>query len=186
VRAATALVFDPIAVAAYWRAAGPVRWFAADPRFDAQVRLRLGALHTAAASGALAGLDREPVPALAVLILLDQVPRNIFRGTAGAFATDAMALAAARRAIDRRFDGRIAWQMRQFFYLPLMHSEDLADQERCVALFTAAALPEGVRFAEIHCDVIRRFGRFPHRNAFLGRTPTPEEERYLAEGGFRA
>jgi uncharacterized protein (DUF924 family) len=176
---------DPVAIVAYWRAAGPSRWYAADPRFDAQVRLRLGAPRAAAAA-APPPVPDHPIPALAALILLDQVPRNIFRHRAEAFATDPAARAVARAAIARRFDRRVVQPLRQFFYLPLMHSEDLADQERCVALTRAAGDRILIGFAETHRDVIRRFGRFPHRNAARGRTPTAAETRFLAEGGFAA
>jgi uncharacterized protein (DUF924 family) len=176
--------FDPVAVVAYWRAAGPARWFKADPLFDAQVRLRLGAAHDIAAGAA--EVPDDPVGLLALLILLDQVPRNIFRGTVRAFATDPPAREAARYALARRFDARVPRLMRGFFYLPLMHSENLADQEHSVALYRAMAEPQALKFAEIHADVIRRFGRFPHRNTFLGRAMRPEEQKFLDDGGFRA
>lgn len=178
--------FDPAAVVAYWRAAGPSRWYAGGPRFDAQVRLRLGPARAAAVAAPPS--PDNPSAALATLILFDQVPRNIFRGQAEAFATDPLARAVARAAIARRFDRRVPHLhlLQQFFYLPLMHAEDLADQERCVALCRAAGDEMLLRYAEIHRDVIRRFGRFPHRNAALGRTPTAAETRFLADGGFSA
>jgi uncharacterized protein (DUF924 family) len=177
--------FDPRAVVAFWRAAGPSRWFKADPSFDAEVRRRLGALHEQAAAGDLAVPD-TPTGLLALLILLDQVPRNIFRGTPRAFATDPQAREVSRHALRRGFDRRVPAVLRGFFYLPLMHSEDLADQERCLALYRALGQPEALRFAEIHADVIRRFGRFPHRNAALGRPSSAEEQAFLDAGGFRA
>jgi uncharacterized protein (DUF924 family) len=124
--------------------------------------------------------------ALAGLILLDQVPRNIYRGRARAFATDAAARQISRGAVARRFDRRVIRPLRQFFYLPLMHSENLADQDRCLALCRAYGDPTVIHFAEIHRDVIRRFGRFPHRNAALGRFMTAAEKSFLAEGGFSA
>jgi uncharacterized protein (DUF924 family) len=175
----------PNEVVAFWRAAGPSRWYKADPMFDRLVRLRLGAAYEAAARGELGDWAASPVGALALLILLDQAPRNIFRGTPRAFATDAAALAVADTAIQRKFDRTFGQPLRQFFYLPFMHSEQLADQERCVALMAAHGGPENLRYAEIHRDVIARFGRFPHRNPILGRTPRPDEEKFLADGGFR-
>jgi uncharacterized protein (DUF924 family) len=108
----------------------------------------------------------------------------MFRSTARAFAADPIARAAAARAIARQFDRAFANPVRRFFYLPYMHSEDVADQERCIALCRAAADPEGVLHAEIHADIIRRFGRFPHRNAVLARVTSPDEQAFLDTGGF--
>jgi uncharacterized protein (DUF924 family) len=173
-----------LGVVGFWRAAGYARWFASDPLFDALVRLRLGRLRDRAAAGALDGWIASPQGALALIILLDQAPRNLFRGTPQAFATDALALTAAEEAIALGHDARVAAPMRSFFYLPFEHAEDLACQRRCVALFRALGDAEGLRYAEIHRDVVERFGRFPHRNAILGRPSLPEEERFLAEGGF--
>ena len=181
----TAPLPNPAEVVAFWRASGPSRWYKASPMFDRLVKMRLGAAHEAAARGELADWAANPVGSLALLILLDQAPRNIFRGTPRAFATDATALAIADRALKQKFDRSIAPPMRQFFYLPFMHAEDVAAQERCLALMAAHGGAENLRYAEIHRDVIARFGRFPHRNAILGRTPRPEEEKFLAEGGFR-
>lgn len=152
--------------------------------FDALVRARLGRLHEAAASGALDHWGATPEGALALLILLDQAPRNIFRGTPRAFATDPLALAIAEVAVDRGLDRRVPKTMRWFFYLPFEHAENPAAQARCVALFEAMNEPDGLRYARIHADVIDRFGRFPHRNAILGRSSTEDERRFLAEGGF--
>jgi uncharacterized protein (DUF924 family) len=118
------------------------------------------------------------------VLLLDQFPRNAFRGTPRMYATDAQARAAASAAIDAGHDQAFEDALRQFFYLCFMHSEDLADLDRCVAL-NAAAGGESLRYAQHHREIVRRFGRFPHRNAVLGRASTPEEERFLAEGGFR-
>ncbi len=173
-----------LAVGAFWRAAGYDRWFGASAVFDALVRTRLGRLHDDAATGALDPWDATPEGVLALLILLDQAPRNIFRGTPQAFATDPLALAIAEAAIDRGFDRRVPKAMRWFFYLPFEHAEDPAAQARCVALFQAMNEPDGLRYARIHADVIERFGRFPHRNPILGRSSTEDERRFLAEGGF--
>lgn len=176
--------FDPEQVVAFWREAGPPRWFAKDRDFDAEVRRRFLRHHEAAVAGALAAWEEAPASALALLIVLDQFPRNIFRDDARAYAADAQARGVADRAMARGFDRAFDNPYRRFFYLPLMHSEDLADQERCIRLCRDAADPEGVKFAEIHADIIRRFGRFPHRNAELGRPSTEDEEAFLAAGGF--
>jgi uncharacterized protein (DUF924 family) len=173
----------PADVVAFWRAAGPKRWFEKDDAFDEDIRRRFLAVHEAAAAGKLGAWEDNAEGALALLILLDQFPRNMFRGNARTFATDPLARAIASRALLNGFDG-VFPEMRQFFYLPFMHSEDLADQERCIALYKAAGDADGVKWAELHADIIRRFGRFPHRNAVLGRTTTPEEQAFLDSGGF--
>ncbi len=154
--------------------------------FDAELRERFLATHEAAAAGRLSVWEDTAEDALALVIALDQFPRNMFRGTARAFSTDALALAAARRAIGRGFDLKTPMPERNFFYLPFEHSENLADQERCVALTEATGDAEAVKWAKVHLDVIRRFGRFPHRNAALDRASTPEEIAFLGDGGFRA
>ncbi len=170
-------------VVAFWRAAGPDRWFDKDTAFDNKIRRRFFKLHEAAAAGKLAAWEANAEGALALLILLDQFPRNMFRGQPRAFATDPLALAVASRAILNGFDGAVPG-MRGFFYLPFEHSEDLADQEKAVAFYKAAGDADGVKWAEIHADIIRRFGRFPHRNAVLGRITAPEEQKFLDQGGF--
>ena len=173
----------PAAVIAFWREAGPDRWFNKDTAFDDEIRRRFLALHEAAAAGKLTEWETSSEGALALLILLDQFPRNMFRGQARAFATDPLALAVASRAILNGFDGTFP-DMRSFFYLPFEHSEDLKDQERALTLYKASGDADGLRWAEIHADIIRRFGRFPHRNAILGRVSTPEEQKFLDDGGF--
>jgi uncharacterized protein (DUF924 family) len=173
----------PQDVLAFWRAAGPDKWFAKDAAFDAEIAEKFLATYEAAAAGALAwGTTAEG--ALALLIVLDQFPRNIFRGSARAFAADPLAREVAVRAIDRGFDGQVAPAERSFFYLPFEHSETLADQERCIALNRASHDADALKWAEIHADIIRRFGRFPHRNAVLGRATTAEEQAFLDGGGF--
>jgi uncharacterized protein (DUF924 family) len=172
-------------VLCFWRAAGPEKWFAKDDAFDADIRNRFFAAHEAAARGELAGWDNTPEGVYALLILLDQFPRNLFRGSPRAFATDAQALTIAERAIARGVDKAIDVPERRFIYMPFMHAEDLAHQERCIALCEASDDPEGVKFAVIHRDIIRDFGRFPHRNTVLGRQTTPQEQEFLDEGGFR-
>ncbi|RZI91306.1 MAG: DUF924 domain-containing protein [Variovorax sp.] len=170
-------------VAAFWREAGPARWFKKDERFDSEFKARFEAAHRAAANGQLEAWSGTAEGALALLLLLDQFPRNCFRDSAQSFATDAKARAVADAAIAAGLDQEVEPALRAFFYLPFMHSESLADQERSVALNDA--LDDNTRrFAVLHRDIVARFGRFPHRNAVLGRESTPEEERFLAEGGF--
>jgi len=174
---------SPNEVVKFWRDAGPERWFRKDVAFDTLFRERFAAEHEAAARGDLAGWQDSAEGALALLILLDQYPRNSFRNTARMFATDAQAVAIADAAIARGFDRAVGDDMRRFFYLPFMHSEQLANQERSVALYRALD-GDGLRYAEIHRNAIARFGRFPHRNPVLGRAMTAEEQKYLDEGGF--
>jgi uncharacterized protein (DUF924 family) len=174
----------PAEVIAYWRALGPDRWYEKDDAVDAEIRARFMPFHEAAAAGKLAALENTANGTFALLLVLDQFPRNMFRGEAKAFATDPLARAVAGRAIARGFDTSFTNPERRFFYLPFMHSEVLADQERCADLCRRADDPEGMRYAEIHANIIRRFGRFPHRNTALGRTTTPEERAFLDEGGF--
>jgi uncharacterized protein (DUF924 family) len=173
----------PGEVVAFWREAGPKRWFEKDAGFDDEIRRRFLALHETAAAGKLIDWEANAEGALALLVLLDQFPRNMFRGQARMFATDPLARAIASRAILNGFDGAFP-DLRDFFYLPFEHSEDLADQECGVTLFKAAGNAEGLKWAELHADIIRRFGRFPHRNAVLGRVSTPEEQAFLDGGGF--
>jgi uncharacterized protein (DUF924 family) len=172
----------------FWRQAGPQRWFAHDPDFDRAIAERFGADHLAAAAGSLAAWEDDATGALALLILTDQFPRNIYRGSAHAFATDAMAREVTERAIARGFDRAFDPAMRQFFYLPYQHHEDAGAQARGVALYEAlvedGGNPQGLQYARLHADLIARFGRFPHRNAVMGRLSTPEETAYLAQGGF--
>jgi uncharacterized protein (DUF924 family) len=171
-------------VVTFWREAGPERWFKKDFAFDQAIRERFLVTHEAAAEGKLTAWERSAEGALALLILLDQFPRNMFRGEARAFATDPLARAVAAGALVRGFDAQIAPTMRSFFYLPFEHSEEMADQDRSVAFYRAAGDADGLKWAELHADIIRRFGRFPHRNQMLGRSTTPEEQAFLDSGGF--
>lgn len=175
----------PDGVVQFWRDAGPRRWFKQDDAFDALFRSRFLDAHEAAAAGRLPSWADSPEGALALVLLLDQFPRNAFRGTPRMYATDALARAAADAAIAAGHDLRVDPQLRQFFYLPFMHSENLADLDRCCALMGPLG-GENLRFARHHRELVARFGRFPHRNAVLGRDSTPDEDRFLAEGGFRA
>jgi uncharacterized protein (DUF924 family) len=174
---------SPADVVAFWRAAGPKRWFEKDAAFDDDIRRRFLKLHEAASTGKLTNWEGNAESALALLILLDQFPRNMFRGQARAFASDPLALAIASRAILNGFDGAFP-DLRGFFYLPFEHSENLADQEKGIAFYKAVDDADGLKWAEIHADIIRRFGRFPHRNAVLCRASTPEEMAFLDGGGF--
>ena len=167
------------------------RWFRPDPAFDGACRDRFGHLLAPARDGALDTWATTPQGALALLLLLDQFPRNLHRGTAAAFASDPHARAVARQAVLRdRLDLALPPSARCFLYLPFEHSEDLADQDLSVALFEGMrddpvhAAPGGtIAYAWAHRAVIRRFGRFPHRNAALGRADTPDEAAYLATPG---
>jgi uncharacterized protein (DUF924 family) len=174
----------PADVVAFWREAGAERWFKKDAAFDDEIRRRFLTIYEAAAAGKLSHWEQSAEGALALLILLDQFPRNMFRGLPRAFASDALARAVTAGAIVRGFDSQVEPAMRQFFYVPFEHSENLADQERGVALYKAAGDADGLKWAELHADIIRRFGRFPHRNAALGRVTTPEEQAFLDGGGF--
>ena len=179
-----AKVASPETILAFWREAGPDKWFTRDDAFDADIRAKFLSTFEAAAAGKLAAWEATAEGALALAIVLDQFPRNMFRGDARAFATDPLARAVTAGAIIRGFDSQVPDELRSFFYLPFEHSEDLADQERAIALNTAAGDTENLKWAEIHADIIRRFGRFPHRNAALGRATTPEEQAFLDGGGF--
>jgi uncharacterized protein (DUF924 family) len=177
-------IVTPAEVLAFWRAAGQQKWFTKDERFDAEVRARFLSTYEAAAAGRLKAWEQTAEGALALVIVLDQFPRNMFRGSARTYAADPLARAVANRALARGYDREVDPTLRSFFYLPFMHAENLADQERCVALFRASGDRDGLKWAEHHADIIRRFGRFPHRNALLGRASTPEEEAFLKAGGF--
>jgi uncharacterized protein (DUF924 family) len=155
-------------------------WFRATPAFDQAIRDRFEATWQAARAGRLDTWEQTPDGALALVILLDQMPLNMFRGKPASFASEALARAAAQRAIERQFDQALPGPGKAFLYMPFMHSEDLADQDRAVALYEAAGLADNLRFARHHHAIVQRFGRFPHRNAILGRRSTPEEEAWLA------
>lgn len=171
-------------ILAFWREAGPEKWFAKDEAFDAEISERFLAAHEAAAAGQLRDWEATPDGVYALLLLLDQFPRNMFRGAPRAFATDPLALVIADRAVAKGFDALYANPERRFFYLPFEHAEDLAHQERCVALSQASGDEDSTKWAIAHRDIIRDFGRFPHRNAVLGRETTAKERAFLDEGGF--
>jgi uncharacterized protein (DUF924 family) len=178
-------IASPHAIVTFWRDAGYDKWYTKDDTFDREIRDRFLATHEAAAAGDLADWEDNAESALALMILLDQFPRNMFRGSPRAFATDPLARAIAGRALDKGFDREVDEAMRGFFYLPFQHSEAMADQERSLALYRAEGNANNIKYADIHADIIRRFGRFPHRNAVLGRKTTPEEQAFLDGGGFK-
>uniref|UniRef100_UPI003BACFEA6 DUF924 family protein n=1 Tax=Stappia sp. TaxID=1870903 RepID=UPI003BACFEA6 len=170
----------------FWWTAGPAKWFAKDDAFDAEIRGRFLQRVEQAATGELDAWAATPHGALALLILLDQFPRNLYRGDKRAFAADGRAREIAARALDNGFDRAFPVNARTFFYLPFEHSEDIADQERSVDLFRRLGDQQTYFYALLHLDVIRRFGRFPHRNEALGRATTAAEAAYLSDGGFGA
>ncbi|MDE1972188.1 MAG: DUF924 domain-containing protein [Hyphomicrobiales bacterium] len=174
----------PAEVVRFWRQAGPDKWWKKDAAFDRTVRSKFLALHEAASRGELADWEDSAEGALALIILFDQFPRNMFRGSPHAFATDPLARAVADRALARGFDRATDEALRMFFFMPFMHSETLADQDRCVALFDALGVPGQTEFATGHRDIIVRFGRFPHRNRIVGRETTAAEREFLDGGGF--
>ncbi len=163
----------------------PLVWFAKNPKFDEALRTRFQTDYELAAAGKLNHWQTSPQSCLALILLLDQFPRNFFRGQAKAFATDPQALAVAKHAVTNGFDHQLPYVQRWFVYLPFEHSENLDEQRRSVELFQqlsedpASAQP--LAFAIRHLEIIERFGRFPHRNLILGRTTTPEEAEFLKE-----
>ncbi|NJK39189.1 MAG: DUF924 domain-containing protein [Oscillatoriales cyanobacterium RM2_1_1] len=162
-------------------------WFIKNPDFDGEIRDRFLLTYQQAAQGELTPWQTQPQTCLALILLLDQFPRNLFRGQPRAFATDVQALNIARFAVQQRFDQQFLPVQRAFFYLPFEHSESLADQVQCLELFGQLAdFPEVasyIDYAERHYQVIQRFGRFPHRNSILGRVSTPEEIEFLQQPG---
>ena len=169
-------------VVAFWKEAGPQKWYAKDEAFDRLFRDAGRALHWAAARRELDDWMETAEGALALMILLDQYPRNSFRGTAHQFATDGLGLMYAKDAWARGWPQMVDEDLRQFFVTPFEHSEDLADQDEGVRL--SADMPEVLKYAHVHRDIIIRFGRFPHRNMALGRETTAEEQAFLDGGGF--
>lgn len=164
--------------------AGPRKWFRRDDAFDAEITRRFRAAFEAARTGKLDAMSATRDGSLALIVMLDQFSRNMFRDDARAFDQDAQAREIARAALSRRFDMAVPEERRAFFYMPFMHSESLADQELSVALFTARC-HANVPYALEHRDIIARFSRFPHRNKILGRTSTEAEIAFLKAGGFR-
>ncbi len=180
----------PEEVLSYWLDnVGQVGWYKQDEDLDREIRERFEGTWGHASDGALSLWLTYPSGTLAYIILTDQFPRNMFRGSSKAFSTDAAARAAAKSAISKGWDLRIDEPARQFFYLPLMHAECLADQERCVRLMLTRMPAEGesnLLHARAHREVIRRFGRFPYRNDALGRATKPAEAEFLSNGSYGA
>ena len=174
----------PDHILAFWREAGNERWYTKDAAFDAEVRRHFLGLWQKAAAGELSAWETSDGGALALVIILDQFPRNMFRDDARAFSTDAQALEVASRAIARGADARIEPGLLEFLYMPFMHSEQMGDQQRCVELFRKTGNTDNIGYAQDHAEIVSRFGRFPHRNRILGRTTTPEEQAFLDSGGF--
>jgi len=180
----------PEEVLSFWLdEVGPDGWYKSDETLDQSIRDRFQTTWDGAVEGRYGLWLTYPNGALAYIILMDQFPRNMFRDSGQAFSTDAEALAAAKAAIDKGWDLRIDEPARQFFYLPLMHSENLCDQDRCVRLMKDR-MPEtgaeNLKHARAHREVIRRFGRFPYRNAALSRNTTAPEQDFLSNGGYGA
>lgn len=156
------------------------RWFSSTPALDDEIRDKFEALWRKAAAGELDEWKETPEGCLALVIVLDQLPLNMFRGKAESFKTEQQAVEIAKYAIGKGHDQRLPAERLAFLYMPLMHSENLADQDLSVRLFEAAKLESNLRFAQHHRELIRKYGRFPHRNSILGRESTPEEIKYLA------
>jgi uncharacterized protein (DUF924 family) len=168
----------------FWRAAGPSQWFRKSDRFDDAIRLKFEPVHHAAARGQYDAWVETAEGALALLLLLDQFPRNLYRGSGHAFATDGKARAIARAAVEAGFHREVEPSLRQFFVLPFEHSEEMADHDEALRLAEELADPHISKWVGVHRDIIARFGRFPHRNAALGRVTKPKEHKFLEEGGF--
>ena len=173
----------PQAVIEFWKQAGPKHWFAKDKAFDTLFRDTFYSAHFLAASRQLEHWLAQPEGALALLLLLDQYPRNAFRGTAHMFATDSLARFYARHMIDGSMDKALEADLRLFCYLPFEHSEDAADQQLSLQLHLSLG-PQASVWAQEHAEIIQRFGRFPHRNEVLGRETTEQERTFLDQGGF--
>ncbi|MGQ7791970.1 DUF924 family protein [Faunimonas sp. B44] len=179
-----ATAIEPGSVVGFWREAGPERWFAKDEAFDDAIRARFEAVRAAALTGELDDWEETPEGALALILLLDQFSRNLHRGTARAFEADGKALGIAERALAAGHDAAVEPALKVFFYLPFMHAEQLREQALCVRLCYPLRNDETLHYAREHEHIIRRFGRFPHRNSALGRYTSPAEQAYLDGGGF--
>lgn len=175
---------EPKDVLDFWFTAGEEKWFEKSDDFDAEIIEQFKAHHEAARDGAYDDWTDSANGCLALIILLDQFARNMYRGSAEAFAADAKALGLAKTTVEKGFDMELPQNVRMWIYMPYEHSEVMADQERCVELMERSQLDDVIEWAHQHADIIRRFGRFPHRNAVLGRDSTPEEVAFLEDGGF--
>ena len=175
---------DAATIVDFWRQAGPARWFTRDAAFDGALAVRFGEALRQARLGAYDHWAETAEGAVGLVILLDQFSRNIHRGSPLAFAADARALALARASVGKAYHWMLPAPLAQWLIMPFEHAEDLDAQQRCVALFETMSLHDMVHYAKVHRDIIARFGRFPHRNAILGRTSTPAELAFLKAGGF--
>lgn len=171
-------------VLGFWRDAGAELWFRGGEQFDQRCREHLLEAHMAASRCELAQWGDSADSALALVLLLDQIPRNVFRGSAHAYATDPMAYAVAERAVGHDFDDLVDADLRKFFYLPFVHCESILAQDRAVELHQTLDEPDAGKWPIHHRSIIQQFGRFPHRNRVLGRTTTPVEQAWLDDGGF--
>ena len=167
-----------------WQEAGPVRWFNKDAAFDGALSVRFRSALAEARMGAFDSWGETPRGALGLVILLDQVSRNINRGSPLAFAADARALALAKSAVSKGWHRAFPAPLAQWFIMPFEHAEDMDCQHRAVAHFSVMGMPEMTHYAHVHLDIIAKFGRFPHRNPVLGRTSTAAEITFLKAGGF--
>lgn len=174
----------PRQVTDFWKQAGETRWFTKDAAFDGALRVRFGAALAQARTGAFDQWGETPEGALGLVILLDQVSRNVHRGSPLAFAADQRALRLTKQWIGQGFHHKLTPPRARWLILPFEHAEDLDAQHRGVALFQTMGLSDMAYWAQVHLDIIARFGRFPHRNAVLGRPSTPEEMAFLKAGGF--
>jgi uncharacterized protein (DUF924 family) len=175
----------PQDVVAFWRDAGRDKWFKKDEEFDRAIVERFAALHAEVVAGGKQSWAKTPEGALALILVLDQFSRNMFRDTPKAFSQDEMASELAHEAIAAGFDKQVPDDLAFFFHMPFMHSERIAEQEQSVLFFHSLGAEGGLKYARVHEQAIRRFGRFPHRNPVLGRHMTPAEQAYLEGGGFK-
>lgn len=175
----------PDDIITFWKSAGPKKWFAKDDAFDAAIGENFEHFIRPAANGDFDNWTTDATGSLALILVLDQFPRNLYRDDAKAFTQDAKALSIAKHAIKQGHDKELDSDLVAFIYMPFMHSENLQDQQTCLSLMSATGKEGNVKFARIHLDIIQKFGRFPHRNAVLGRNTTAEEQAFLDGGGFK-
>ncbi len=174
----------PETIVEFWMTAGPLRWFTKDAGFDGALAVRFGAALKDARRGVYDHWDESPEGALGLVLLLDQVSRNIHRGSPLAFAADARALRLAKGWVARDYHRKLPAPQAFWLLMPFEHAEDFDAQRRCFAIFGTMGLSEMAYYAKNHLDIIEKFGRFPHRNPVLGRRSTPEELAFLKVGGF--
>ncbi len=172
-------------ISSFWKGVGPSGWYSKSDALDEDIRRQFGEHCKKALAGDYAAWSASPETCLSLLLLLDQFPRNIYRGDARAFASDSLARAVAVEALGHGHPQHVDPVMRDFFYLPFMHSEHIADQRLCVKLMHAHSNENALKYAILHRDIILRFGRFPHRNPALGRHTTPAEQAFLDNDGFK-